>query len=291
MGLLFLVLPLAWPTLFFPLTWGSFFFLLAPFNRRFAEHSFLRDLERGDATPFARTLLAGLACGLIWEAGNFWARNRWIYTVPGLEGHKLFEMPLLGFLGFPPFAVECVAFVRALDAARERVARWRPPARAAARWGAAVLAAAGTLTVFVVSEPITNDSYHVAVAELDTLPEEPRRRLVAAGLRTPDEVARALGSDAGLERWSERTGVDPGVLRRIRDHVRLVRHRGLGAARARQLAALGVHTLGDLRGWDPEALAAALRRQAPGRPHPFLERRARVWLDGLGEAEGGVPPS
>ena len=42
---------------------------------------------------------------------------------PGWESLKLFEMPILGFFGFPPFAVECfvlVQFLGLLESRRER---------------------------------------------------------------------------------------------------------------------------------------------------------------------------
>lgn len=288
-GLVFLLLPLLWPDLFFPLTWGSFILLLAPLNRRFARESFLRDLMRGDATGLGRTLLAGLVCGGVWEAGNYWARSRWIYTVPGFEELKLFEMPLLGFLGFPPFAVECVAFVRALETARERLASWPSAWRAAAGWGAGLAAAGLTALVFVVSEPIVNDSFDVAVAELRVLPEDSRRRLDAAGLHRVDSLARALRGEGGVERWSARTGLPAAELRTIRGLVALLRHRGLGEERALQLRELGIETLADLARWSPERLAAALRAQRPRHPDPFLERRARVWLRGLGDPRRPKP--
>ena len=57
--------------------------------------------------PFAGLLLAGLACGLLWECWNYWAYPKWVYTVPVPPDVKLFEMPLAGYLGFPAFAVEC----------------------------------------------------------------------------------------------------------------------------------------------------------------------------------------
>ena len=53
----------------------------------------------------------------MWEFFNYWAISKWTYTVPYFGSVKIFEMPVLGFLGFPPFAVECWAiyiFVRSL---------------------------------------------------------------------------------------------------------------------------------------------------------------------------------
>ncbi|MHC4652839.1 MAG: hypothetical protein ACYTES_18520, partial [Planctomycetota bacterium] len=52
----------------------------------------------------------GLTCGVLWEFWNYWAAAKWTYDLPflgPLEQHRLFEMPLPGFGGFLPFALEC----------------------------------------------------------------------------------------------------------------------------------------------------------------------------------------
>jgi hypothetical protein len=106
-GGIFLILPITIPRYSFPLIWGSLIFLLEPINHRFHGKSLMRDWERGDPRKFLLLLTAGLVCGLLWEFWNFWAQSKWVYTVPFFNEIKGFEMPLLGFLGFPPFAVEC----------------------------------------------------------------------------------------------------------------------------------------------------------------------------------------
>ena len=106
-GTIFLIAPFVLPKYCFPLIWGSFFFLLEPINHRFNGRSLLRDWETGTPRKFYLFLTAGLICGGFWEFWNYWAITKWIYTVPFFDELKLFEMPLLGFLGFPPFAVEC----------------------------------------------------------------------------------------------------------------------------------------------------------------------------------------
>ncbi|HBZ54749.1 MAG TPA: hypothetical protein DEO88_05015 [Syntrophobacteraceae bacterium] len=106
-GLSCLLLPLIWPRYFFPLVWGGFIFLLEPLNHRLSTDSLLRDWERGSPYRFIVLLSAGSLCGLMWEFWNYWAGTKWIYTIPYVHFLKLFEMPILGFLGFPPFAVEC----------------------------------------------------------------------------------------------------------------------------------------------------------------------------------------
>lgn len=265
-------LPLAWPDLFFPLTWGSFVFLLEPWNRRHAARSFLRDLEQGEAGPFVRTLMAGLVCGLLWEIWNYGARTKWIYTVPGFERLKLFEMPLLGFLGFPPFAVECLVVLRFA----QTVSAWAP---AWGRVAALALAGAFTALVFRAADRVTVDSFYVPVARLAVLPAAPRERLAGRGLDSPEKLLRALGTAEGRAAWSARSGLSAPELDRVRARVELVMHRGLGQDRALQLQRLGVETVADLARWDAGALAAALRAQGPTPGDRFLERRVRVWLD------------
>lgn len=87
--------------------WVGFIFLLDPLNYRMGRYSLLRDLEKGDPRIFIGLLLSGIICGILWEFWNYWAGAKWHYTVPILGNVKIFEMPVLGYLGFPPFAVEC----------------------------------------------------------------------------------------------------------------------------------------------------------------------------------------
>lgn len=131
LGSICLVLPMAWPRHFFPLVWGAAAFVLAAVNHGRDSRSLLAAWERGRADDFVQLLGAGAVCGLLWEFWNFWAGAKWFYTVPFVgEYLKVFEMPLLGFLGFPPFAVECwagsVAFFAFWDGPLSRHRLWRP---------------------------------------------------------------------------------------------------------------------------------------------------------------------
>jgi hypothetical protein len=276
LGVACFALPLAWPDRFFPLTWMSFIFLLEPWNRRYAPESRLRELEQGEAAPALRWLLAGLACGVLWETCNYWARVKWVYTVPGFEALKVFEMPLAGFLGFPPFALECAAIVGFLDGVGERVRGL--PRRRLVSASAAALAGAATLAVFASADGVTVDSYYTPVARLGVLPAPDREALAGAGLRSPERLLRALGDDDGLAEWSARSGLSVETLKKHRERIALVLHRGLGDGRAQELARLGIESRKDLVGWRPGELAAALRRSGARGPRRFLERRVRVWL-------------
>jgi len=117
-GSIMFALPLISPRLFFPLVWGGLIFLLEPVNFRRGAKSLMRFWQNGDLSPFIRLLLAGLICGVVWESFNFMAQARWQYTIPYLDRPKVFAMPLAGYLGFPPFAVECYVFFAAVSILR-----------------------------------------------------------------------------------------------------------------------------------------------------------------------------
>src|SRR2546428_1769169 len=92
-----------------PLVWMAFTLLLEPLNARAGRPSWLADLGRGDASRLAALLGAGLVCGALWEFWNYWAATKWTYRVPYLGDVRVFEMPVFGYLGFPPVALECFA--------------------------------------------------------------------------------------------------------------------------------------------------------------------------------------
>lgn len=92
-----------------PLVWLAYIFLLDPLNALRGWPSITGDIARGDYRRLAGLLAAGGLCGVLWEFWNYWALTKWTYTVPYFGDVKIFEMPVLGYLGFPPFAVECWA--------------------------------------------------------------------------------------------------------------------------------------------------------------------------------------
>jgi hypothetical protein len=121
-GILCMALPTWWPQICFPLVWLCMFLILDPINCMAGRPSILREMSRGNAALFFQILVAGMICGGFWEFWNFWAGIKWVYTVPWpFNKIKIFEMPCLGFFGFPPFALECYAmyhFLRALPGVR-----------------------------------------------------------------------------------------------------------------------------------------------------------------------------
>ena len=101
----------------FGFVWIGFIPLLDTLNDLLGAPSLRRQIEAGDFARLWALLAGGMACGFLWEAWNYQAFLAdgafWIYTVPQplrIFGLHFGKMPLLGLLGFPPFAVELHAF-------------------------------------------------------------------------------------------------------------------------------------------------------------------------------------
>ena len=124
LGIACFVAPLVLPAFTFPLIWLSFFLLLDPMNYLHGQPSILKHLkDRKLAVPLS-LLLAGIILGFFWEFWNYWAVPKWTYDIPFVGFFKIFEMPVLGYLGYFPFAFELYAmywFVRSLFARREKL--------------------------------------------------------------------------------------------------------------------------------------------------------------------------
>lgn len=134
-GALCVVVPLLIPQpvagYLFALVWMGFIFLLDPINYARGNDSLLRDLEANRGTRLYALLASGLLCGLLWEFWNYWAETKWQYVFPMLQQAKIFEMPLAGYFGFAPFAVECFAMYAFISAELRRL--FGPAPAAAAR--------------------------------------------------------------------------------------------------------------------------------------------------------------
>jgi len=114
-GALCLTLPLLLPreaaAYLFALVWVGFVLFLEPANYRLRLPSLLRDLEEGRRGRLYALLVSGWVCGWLWEFWNYWAAARWQYTFPMFQQWKIFAMPVPGYLGFLPFALECSVMV------------------------------------------------------------------------------------------------------------------------------------------------------------------------------------
>ncbi len=113
-GLIMLSLLLTWPDLFYPCVWLSIVLIVEPLNSWLANRSLLEWTARRDWRPLIALCAGALVCGFFWELWNFWSYPRWVYRVPFFGFWHVFEMPLLGYLGYIPFALELFVVVHLL---------------------------------------------------------------------------------------------------------------------------------------------------------------------------------
>ncbi len=283
-GLAMLIAPLLWPRSAFPWVWGFPVLLLDPVCYRSGPHrgrSLLGQLEQGDPRPFLRLLLAGLICGGLWEFWNFWAYTKWIYTVPFFEELKWFEMPPLGFLGFPPFALECYVLINFLNRFR-RGRGWEEPGQAGAGATGGVVALAVTiaclfdLAVFAGIDRFTIQSYSPTLAEMEGVPGSLVARLSRVGVESPHVLLARASTPERLAALSRQAGVAEADLRDLRRAAQLVDLKGLGASHYNELRRLGIATIEELASQTPEILAVRWRAVADRKP-PTLAQ-VKVWV-------------
>lgn len=105
-GTAMLALVLVWPKVFYPFVWTSLVFILEPLNCWLGRRHFLEDLRQGDWRLVASLALGAVICGFFWEMWNYYSYPKWIYHTPGAQFLHVFEMPLLGYGGYVPFALE-----------------------------------------------------------------------------------------------------------------------------------------------------------------------------------------
>ena len=262
-------LAIAFPFYLAPLIWGSFTFLIDPWNYRRGARSLLRDCEVGDWRSVIRLLAAGLICGFVWESLNFFAPQKWIYTVRGLEGFKLFEMPLLGFLGFPALALDAVtgfAFLAFWFLGNETwedlsilrySLRSRKPVSKTCFLASIPLHIVFWLFVSVVGTPVNIGSWQLELKEYLNFSEV--KSLAKLNILRPRQLSRALKDPHQREAILVATDWTPEECDRILERTRLFVFKGIGYRHGRLLGKAGVERLSDLAISDPYELHERLK--------------------------------
>lgn len=111
-GALGLVAIAGWPHYAYPLVWIAPLCLLLGIQGVAGQPPpLLCEVARGDWRRVWRFAIAGLICGFFWELWNAGSLAHWEYSIPGVQGWQLFEMPLIGYAGYLPFGVTCAAVV------------------------------------------------------------------------------------------------------------------------------------------------------------------------------------
>ncbi len=267
-GGLFLVLPLIFPRYTFPLIWGSFIFLLEPINHRFGGRSLLAEWERGSLRKFCLLLVSGLICGGLWEFWNFWVRTKWIYTVPFFDEFKLFEMPLLGFLGFPPFAVECYAIYNFLSLFRhgrgwEQDSYARSIEKGTSRRLRLIVALSLILFYLFSTRAIdryTIDSTLPILVDFPSLSASEKAQLKASGIHTMEDLAYRTRTTEGYQGILKRLDFPPDRFAELVRQARLISLKGIGIDHFLRLEKAGITSVEMLAEEDPEEIYRRLIR-------------------------------
>lgn len=98
-----------WPDYLFPLVWVAPLLVITALQLIRNEPTIFSETAHGDWRTLWAVALAALICGWFWEMWNFYSLAHWQYAVPFVQGVTLFRMPLLGYAGYLPFGLECVA--------------------------------------------------------------------------------------------------------------------------------------------------------------------------------------
>ncbi len=97
------------PHALYPFIWATVFCLVEPTNVWLGRPSLFDGLGQGDWRPTASLAIGALICGFFWELWNVWSFPKWTYHTPGVDFWYIFEMPLLGYIGYLPFGLELFA--------------------------------------------------------------------------------------------------------------------------------------------------------------------------------------
>jgi hypothetical protein len=97
----------AWPDYWYPLLWVSPLLILVSLQVLLSEENVLQKLEQGEWNVLSLPALAALVCGFFWEMWNNYSYPKWVYCIPFVQRFEIFEMPLLGYLGYLPFGLQC----------------------------------------------------------------------------------------------------------------------------------------------------------------------------------------
>ena len=289
-GLVLIALSLLFSHYLAPLVWGSVTFLIDPWNYRRGARSVLWELSQGNWGLLLRLLVSGLLCGIVWESFNFYAPQKWIYTVRGLEELKLFEMPVLGFLGFPALAADAFAAYAALSFLFHGNETWETskdrsqPLENRIPWSFSRFAATlplhimfwGTVTFF--SQMVNVGSVQLELEDLTTLPSSRSKLCVAPAYYGRDSssapLSIAIEEPASSRRSHSMTRGSRSCSRRPNcisskasaDHGHLLRH-------------IGILRVEQLKKASPDELFARLERARADKSFPALRLgMVRVWI-------------
>jgi len=285
LGGLCLVSSVLIPKCFFSLIWVGFIFLLEPFNYRFGGRSLLKDLEEGNPRKIYLLLTAGLICGLLWEFWNFWALSKWIYTVLFFEEMKGFEMPVLGFLGFPPFAIQVYVmynfislfrFGRSWEESTYHL-HLEKKTRPLTMILTAIFIVSFYILIFRAIDLKTVDSCEARPQDAYWIEPQYRKELPRVGIATLDDLILKTRDKQERDELALRLLIPKEKLIHWIEKAQLVQLKGLGIENLWLLEKIGIHSVSALAAEDPEKLHKRIEQVFQGRSIP-KKAKIKIWI-------------
>ncbi|MCH7962576.1 MAG: hypothetical protein IH950_08400 [Bacteroidetes bacterium] len=108
-GIIMLALVIIFPQYFYYFEWAAVYFILEPINYKLKNRTLFDYTIKGNWSPIAALAIGTLICGFFWEMWNYFSYPKWIYDTPMVNFLHVFEMPLLGYIGYIPFSLELFA--------------------------------------------------------------------------------------------------------------------------------------------------------------------------------------
>lgn len=243
--------PFLAPRLCFPLVWVGPGLIVETLEYRRGGPCFLGHVEAGRYRDLVTWMIAGGVCGFLWEFWNSLTVTHWIYTVPFLEDWRLFEMPLLGYLGFLPFAPMTWRLYVSLR-------RILPSWPRVARLGFWVGVLAFSLLTLMAMQHHTVVSRYPDLRKFTGWTQRERRVLKRHDLRSPWQALKTLRDSS------------------IRRKVNYLRFAGLGTEVGNCLWQHGIRSVEAIRRRSPSTLAQRLQA-CQGGSRDVWRRRALDW--------------
>lgn len=285
LGALFLISSILIPIYCFPLIWVGFTFLLDPLVYRWGGKSLLREIENGNPRKIYLLLLSGLICGILWEFWNYWALSKWIYTVPFFEEMKGFEMPFLGFLGFPPFAVQCYVMYNFISLFRFQrgweelnylvnAERKTKPNMIILT---IILIGSFSVLIFKCIDVKTVDSFYPRLKDAYWIEPKYRRELPRVGITTLDDLILRTKDKKERDELALRLLIHKETLAQWIEKAQLVQLKGLGMKNLQILEKVDIHSISDLAEEDPNQLYGKIK---PLLEEESIQQKAkiRIWI-------------
>ena len=285
LGIVCLISSVLVPDVFFPLIWVGFVFVLDPINTRFGGRSLLRDLEEGNPRKICLLLLAGLICGLLWEFWNFWALSKWVYTVPFFEARKGFEMPFLGFLGFPPFALQAYVMYNTISLFRfqrgweEATVRLYPEKKTRPVTFVLTIILIGffSISIFRAIDIHTVDSYYPALEDAYWIDAQHQKELPKVGIASLEDLVSRTNQKKERDELALRLLVPKEEFLQWVEKAKLAQLKGMGVENLRLLEGAEIHSVAALADEDTERLYDKLTRIYRGEKIP-RKAKIRIWI-------------